>query len=302
MRLGAIGLDTSHAPSFAALLNDPKNAHHVAGAKIVTAYPGGSSDIAASAGRVKGFTAEMRDKWGVEILDDVPSLCARVDAVLLLSVDGRVHLEQVRPVFAAKRPVFIDKPLAASVADAREIFRLAAAAKVPVFTASALRFSPGILKAKGDPAVGAILGCESVGPCSTEPHHPDLFWYGIHGVEILFALMGPGCESVSRTATADTDLVVGRWRDGRIGSFRGIRKGSAPFAATVFGEKSVTRVEPGAGPLYQPLLEEVVKFLRTGVPPVAAEESLEVLAFMEAADASKREGGKTVALGPLLGK
>lgn len=303
VRAGIIGLDTSHAVAFTKIFNDPAGADHVPGVRVVAAFPGGSPDLPASIDRLPGFTRELREKWKVEIVESIPQLCAKVDAVLLLSVDGRPHLAQAREAIAARKPLFIDKPMAASVADAREIFRLAAEAKVPVFSSSALRFAPGIARAGSDAATGAVLGCEAYGPCATEPHHPDLFWYGIHGVESLFAVMGPGCESVSRVSAPDFDLVAGRWRDGRIGTFRGLRRGASPHGVTVFGEKRVAHFD-GAGPgsIYRGLLVEVARFLRTGEPPVRPEETLEVLAFMEAADLSKKEGGRPVALGGLLGR
>lgn len=296
LRAGAIGLDTSHAVAFTALFNDTKNPQHVPGLRVVAAFPGGSPDLPASANRVGQYTATLRDRWGVEMVKDIPTLCSRVDVILLLSVDGRPHLAQARQVIAAKKPLFIDKPMAASLADGREIFRLAREASVPVFSASSLRFPPAIFGARRDASLGKVLGCAAHSPCHLEPHHPDLFWYGIHGVEILFTVMGPGCESVARVTTPDADLVVGLWKDGRIGTFRGTRKGSSGYGALVFGEKKMVLAEPGKGSIYRPLLVEIVKFFRTGVPPVSAEETLEILAFMEAADTSKREGGRRVPL------
>ncbi|MGH9362836.1 MAG: Gfo/Idh/MocA family protein, partial [Thermoanaerobaculia bacterium] len=300
LRAGLIGLDTSHAGAFTAIYNDPKGPDHVPGVRVVAAFPGGSPDIPQSADRVGPYTAELRERWKVEIAADIPGLCQKVDVVLLLSVDGRRHLAQAREVIQRRKPLFIDKPMAASVAEAREIFRLAGEAKVPVFSSSALRFAPGVRRAREDAATGAVLGCEALSPASIEPHHPDLFWYGIHGVESLYAVMGPGCESVVRTHTEGVDLVTGRWRDGRIGSLRGIRKGAAPFSVFVFGEKRVSRFDgESAGSIYKPLLVEIEKFFRTGASPVPAEETLELLAFMEAADASRREGGRPVVLEPL---
>ena len=145
-----------------------------------------------------------------------------------------------------------------------------------------------------NPNVGDILGCEAFGPCSLEPHHPDLFWYGVHTAELLFTLMGPGCQTVSRTHTDDTDFVVGVWKDGRIGTFRGLRKGPYTYGAMVFGSKAITRSGDFSG--YEPLTVEIAKFFRTGKPPVSAEITIELFAFMEAADESKRQGGKPVAL------
>src|SRR6266487_977543 len=144
VRVGIIGLDTSHVVEFTKVLNDTSSPDHVPGARVVAAYKGGSPDIEASASRIERFTAQLRDQWKVEIVPAIPALCSKVDAVLLESVDGRVHLEQVKPVLAAKKRAFIDKPLAASYKDAREITRLAEAAGVPWFSSSSLRFYPSI--------------------------------------------------------------------------------------------------------------------------------------------------------------
>ena len=190
---------------------------------MVAGYPGGSPDVQSSASRVKGYTDTLRDKYGVEIVDSIETLCQKVDGVLLESVDGRPHLAQVRPVIAAKKPVFIDKPMAGSLADVLEIFRLAKESNVPCWSSSSLRFAPSVVAMGTSEAVGKVLGCEAFSPCSLEPHHPDLYWYGVHGVEILFTIMGPGCETVQRAQTTNYELVVGVWKDGRIGTYRGLQ-------------------------------------------------------------------------------
>ncbi len=223
---------------------------------------------------------------------------------MLTSVDGRVHLEQARPVIAAKKPLFIDKPMAASTKDGAEIVRLAQAAGVPVYSASSRRYVEEVQLLK-DPAAGAVLGAVTYGPAAIEPHHPDLFWYGIHAVETLYELMGPGCVSVSRTHTAGTDVVVGTWGDGRIGTVRGVRSGkSSTYGQTIFGEKAVlgTTSEmplPGGAKRragYYGLLVRVMEFFHTGKAPASPEETVETLAFMEAADISKARNGAVVQL------
>jgi predicted dehydrogenase len=267
----------------------------VPGARVICAFKGGSPDIPSSANRIEGFTKQLQEQFGVEIVDSIPALCAKVDAVLLESVDGRPHLEQVRPVFAAKKRVFIDKPLAASLKDGREIARLSKESGTPFFSASSVRFYETIVKARTDPALVKVTGAESHSPCSYEPNHPDLFWYGVHGVEALFSVMGPGCEGVRRVQTPSADLVVGRWKDGRVGTFRGIRQGQAGYGVTVFGEKAVRSSAALQGKNdYRALVVEIVKFFKGGEPPVSVDEMLEVLAFMEAADESKRNGGAEV--------
>jgi len=295
LRVGIVGLDTSHVTAFTAVFNNPEHEHHVPGVRVVAAYKGGSPDIPASANRVEKFTKELVTKWGVEIVPDIPTLCSKVDAVLLESVDGRPHLEQLKPILAAKKPVFIDKPLAGSFEDAKEIARLVRESGVPCFSSSSLRFNGGFTKLKKDKSLGSILGCQVSSPCSIEPHHPDLYWYGVHGVEILFTLMGPGCVEVSRVHTKDFDVVVGRWKDGRIGTFRGIRRGKSGFTATVFGADAIRHAVP-MGSYYPPLLVEVARFFKTGKAPVSMDETLEMFAFMSAADLSKKQNGQPVRL------
>jgi hypothetical protein len=302
IRVGLIGLDTSHAIEFTRMLNDAGAKDHVPGARVVAAFKGGSPDLEASASRVENYTADLRDKWKLEIVPDIPTLCSKVDAVLLLSVDGRKHLEQVKPVFAARKRVFIDKPLAASLGEAREIARLGAEAGVPWFSASSLRFHPSVQSLKQDVSLGAVIGCDIYSPAALEPHHPDLYWYGVHGVEMLFTLMGPGCESVARTHTAASDVVVGRWRDGRLGVYRGMREGDHGYGATVYGAKRTRTNDPIKGSPYGGLVVEIVKFFQTGAPPLSAEETLEIFAFMQAAEVSKEREGRTVSLSELAGR
>jgi predicted dehydrogenase len=248
---------------------------------------------------VAGYTKQLSE-MGVEIVPSIDALLEKVDVVLLESVDGRPHLEQAIPVIKAKKPLFIDKPVAGTLADAVAIFELARQYGVPCFSSSSLRFSKGIIGMRDDRKIGEVIGCEARGPCSLEPHHPDLFWYGIHGVETLFTIMGTGCEEVSRTQTDGTEFVVGRWNDGRIGTFRGLRDGSHGYGATVYGAKGIA--PSGGYEGYEPLVVEIVKFFKTGKPPVSAEETLEIYAFMEAADESKRQGGKPVSIASVLEK
>jgi Oxidoreductase family, NAD-binding Rossmann fold len=300
LRAGIIGLDTSHVVAFTQLLNAPKPKPELAGVRIVAAYPGGSPDLPSSRDRVAGYIKDLREKFSVAIVGSIDELLSGVDVVLLESVDGRPHLEQARPVFQAHKPVFIDKPVAGSLADAIAIFELARATSTPCFSSSSLRFSAGIAGMRRNAKVGEVLGCDAYGPCSLEEHHPDLFWYGVHGVEALFTIMGTGCERVSRIQTEGNELAAGVWKGGRIGTFRGLRQGHHDYGATVFGTKGVAPSGGYGG--YEPLVVEIVKFFKTGKPPVSAEETLEIFAFMEAADESKRQGGKPVELESVMAK
>jgi predicted dehydrogenase len=300
IRAGIIGLDTSHVVAFTKIFNDPKAAGDVASVKVVAAFPGGSPDIASSRDRVEGYTKTLREEYHVEIVDSIPALLAKVDVVLIESVDGRKHLGQVKPVFEAGKPVYIDKPLAASLPDAVAIVELGRKHNVPWFSASSLRFGKTVQAVKKDDKVGEIRGAVAWSPCPLEATHGDLFWYGIHGVEELYTLMGPGCVSVTRTSTEGADVVTGVWKDGRVGTFRGIRDGKATYGGVVFGAKSTADAGGYGG--YEPLVEQIATFFRTKQPPVSPEETLEIMAFMAAADDSKAANGATVKLSDVMAK
>lgn len=304
IRIGLIGIDTSHAGQFTQLLNDASRPDHVPGARVVVAYKGGSPDVEASATRIEKFSAELRDKWKIEFVESIDELVKRVDAVMIESVDGRVHLAQARPVLKARKPLFVDKPFTASTRDAYELARLARESGTPIFSSSSLRYNDDVVAIKRDPRVADVRGAITWGPATLEPHHPDLYWYGIHAVEMLYTFMGPGCERVSRTHTAGTDVVVGQWKDGRVGVVRGIRDGASSYGQVVYGPKAIVSAppppDPAAAPVkrssYYGLVKEVVEFFRTGKSPVPIDVTLEIMAFMEAADISKARNGAQVAL------
>jgi predicted dehydrogenase len=297
-RIGIIGLDTSHSVAFTKALNSPKAGPEFGGFKIVAAYPKGSNDIKSSVERIPGYIEDVK-KEGVEITNSIDELLTKVDFVLLETNDGRLHLEQALPVLKAGKRMFIDKPIAASLSDAIAIFDAAKHYNVPIFSSSSLRYISGTEDiAQGK--IGKVLGADTFSPCSLEKTHPDLFWYGIHGVEILFTIMGKGCKTVSRVSTPDTDMAIGTWQDNRIGTFRGIRSGKSGYGGNVFGEKGILALGNFGG--YNGLLVKILEFFKTGVPPVSSEETLDIFAFMQAADESKFKGGVPVDVAKVVEK
>jgi predicted dehydrogenase len=289
-RVGIIGLDTSHATAFTEALNNPSAGPEFGGYKVTAAYPRGSNDIKSSVDRIAGYTEEVK-KLGVEIVDSIQDLLKKTDVVLLETNDGRLHLEQALQVMKAGKTVFIDKPIAASLSDAIAIFNAGQKYNVPVFSSSSLRYIAGSDEiAKG--SIGKVLGADTYSPATIEKTHPDLFWYGVHGVETLFTVMGTGCKSVTGTFTEETDQVTGLWSDNRIGTFRGIRKGKSDYGGIVFGEKGIVLLGKYSG--YNPLLVEIIKFFQTGIVPVSQTETIEIFAFMTAAAESKKLNGAPV--------
>ena len=302
LRVGVIGLDTSHASAFSRVLNDPQQAPEFSGCRVVAAVSSHSPNIAESVRYLPQVTKEIQ-ALGIEIVPSIDEMLKRVDVVLLESIDGNPHLAQALPVLRARKPLFVDKPVAGSLTDAVLLYDIAKHFKTPVFSSSSLRYTDGA-KAILAGSVGDVTACDAFSPCPVEPTHPDFFWYGIHGVETLFAVMGPGCETVSRVHSANTDVAVGLWQDGRIGTFRGRRKDNNGYAGgyggTAFGTKGIAAVGGFSG--YEPLVVEIAKFFKTGKAPVSPDETLEIYAFMEAADESRRRDGAAVHLSDVLAK
>jgi predicted dehydrogenase len=296
IKIGIIGLDTSHSPAFTKLFNAENPKPELSGFKVVAAYPYGSKDIESSYKRIPDYIHQV-EELGVEIVDSIDSLLSKVDVVLLETNDGKPRLEQALQVIKAKKPFFIDKPVASSYTDTLKIYQEAEKNGVPIFSASSLRYLSNAQAVRNDNKIGKVLGCDAFSPATLEPGHPDLFWYGIHGVEILFTVMGPGCESVTRFQTPDTEVVVGKWKDGRIGTFRGMRAGKHEYGGTAFGTEGNLVLGNYEG--YEPLAIHIAQFFKTGKSPVSDAESLEIYAFMEAADESKRRGGASVPIGSI---
>ncbi|GGH03242.1 dehydrogenase [Parapedobacter pyrenivorans] len=290
-RVGIIGLDTSHSMAFTKGLNDPSSALSNSGYRVTAAYPYGST-IEISTSRIPGYIKEIQP-YGVKIVESITALLAEVDYVLLETNDGNPRLAQATEVIEAGKPMFIDKPVAASLEDVQKIYSLAERRQVPIFSTSSLRYMSTIQDAING-KIGKILGADTYSPATLEPHHPDLFWYGIHGVESLIALMGVGCKEIRRMHTEGTDVVVGNWADGRIGIFRGTRTGKHTYGGTAYGEKGDLTLGPYNG--YDTLLSKIITFFDTGKSPVDANETLEIYRFMAAADLSKARGGANVAL------
>lgn len=296
VKIGIIGLDTSHSIAFTKALNAANPAPALQGYRVVAAYPKGSADIESSTKRIPGYTEQVK-AMGVTIVNSIEDLLNKIDVVLLETNDGRPHRDQALLVLKAGKPLFIDKPVAGSLKDAVEIYEAAKKYNVPIFSSSSLRYMQtvqDVVKGK----IGKVTGADAFSPAVLEKTHPDLFWYGIHGVEILFTVMGTGCKEVTRFHTNDTDVVVGTWNDGRIGTFRGTRTGKHEYGGTAFGIEGNLTLGPFAG--YDHLLTEIITFFRTRKPPVSADETLEIYAFMEAADESKRRKGRPVSIDAVM--
>lgn len=290
--IGLIGLDTSHVVHFAKLLNDPNQPYHVPGGVVTAAFPGGSPDFELSHSRVEGYTAQLRDELGVQILESPEAVAEACDAIMLESVDGRVHLEQFRAVAPYRKPVFIDKPLTVRADEANEIASIAEANGLSVMSCSALRFAEGLQAAVANQELGDIYGVDTYGPMALQETQPGYFWYGIHSIEMLYALLGPGCTEVTVKSNEEHDIITALWKDGRLGTVRGNRMGNNKFGAVVHRSKGSEFVDVYSNPkpYYASLLEKIIAMFQTGIPEVSMKETVEIIRFIEAANTSRANG------------
>lgn len=298
IRIGMIGLSV-HSAAYTEIINSEANSPEFKDCKVVAIFhPKGNADVEFSEKQLQSFTDTIK-KQGVEFVSSMKTLLKKVDAVMLLTNDGRPHLKEVLPVLRARKPVYVDKPLAATLKDVLAIFRESERFKAPLFSCSPLRYVKNAQEIRSGNIVGKVLGANTFGPAPIQKSHVDLFWDGIHGVESLYTVLGGiGCKTVARTFSEDADVVVGNWEDDRIGIFRGIRKGKNGFGGTVFGEKGIAPI--GAFDGYRHVVVAIADFFRSGKTPVSQNETIEIYAFMEAADESRRQGGIPVSLSDVL--
>lgn len=290
-KIGIIGLDTSHAIAFTKVLNTHSNTKTYGGFHVVAAYPNGSPSIADNAARIVRYSKEIQE-YGVEIVHNMEAFLTKVDCVLLETNDGNIHLEQAIPVIQSRKPLFIDKPIANSQEDAIRIFDMASDYKCPVFSSSALRFIPSVQQVNRS----QVMGVDIYTPALTDPSHKDLYWYGIHGVEMMFALLGCGCKSVRTISTDDMDVIVGEWDNGRIGTLRAIRNGRQDFGGKIFTQNDILDVGGFNG--YESLVKAITTFFHTGKSPVSPHETIEICGFIDAAYESKLKNGVPSELKP----
>lgn len=326
VKVGILGLDNYQGLAYAEIFNSPKATGDLAGVRVVAAFPSGSDDYPESAALIERWKSSFtrfgnpqekgvfKDYHPVEMVDSIDALLAKCDAVMIMSLDGRLHLKQAEPVLKAGRRLYIGRPLAASLADAAAILKLVESTKTPCFSSSQHRYSPGFIGMRNHPEVGKVLGCDVYGGFELKGAKADEFIRPLHSIETIYTIMGPGVISVSCTSTPTVESYTMIWNDGRVGTYRGIKEGKVKYSATVFGDAGVSTAgiyghgvpEQGVVPTkdkymgYEGIAHEIAKFFKGGPTPVAASETLEIFAVLQAAELSKAQNGAVVRTADVL--
>jgi predicted dehydrogenase len=289
IRLGVLDFDTSHVVEFTKRINHVgiKEDQWVDGAKVVIGFPGESKIMPE---RIPEYTKQMKD-FGVPLVEKPEEMIGKVDGMLIESQEGTPHYERAKPFLEAGIPCYIDKPFTCSVDHARKIIDLAEQKRVPVFSSSSLRYAPELVAFMKDEKKGKVLGALAYGPASEHERNPGLFHYGIHAVEILYTLMGPGCDRVSCVYEKGAEVTTGHWKDGRLASVRGIRTGAGAYGAIAFTDKGALPVPIGTAFIYRELCKKIVEMFATGKSPLDPHVTLEIVAFIEASRKSAMNHG-----------
>ncbi len=291
--IGMIGLDTSHVPVFGKLLHDADDPHHVPGGRIVAAYPGGAADWPASIDRVPGYAAELESQYGTKIVDRPEQVADAADLVFIMTIDGRCHRELLERVLPARKPVFVDKPFAASTTDAGAMIEMAHEAGVPLMSCSSLRYSEALLIAQQALEGQAITGAEVFTPLTFQDALPGLFWYGCHGIEMIVSALGVGCERVTAINGADHELFLLDYPDGRRAVYRGFTNDAFWHYGAVLNtatDYAIADVSGHTRPYYANMLEAILGHLPQGRSPVAVGEMYEAVRVIEACNAARQRG------------
>lgn len=280
MKIGLIGLDTSHSEIFTRLLNDHNDPYHVRGARITHAIPTFSYDLAISRDRFPTYFEVVKNKYGVILIEDVEEFMTSVDAVIIGTVDGRNHLEWFKKVVGYRKPVFIDKPIVMSSVEMEELRKLTVEHNTPVMSSSSLRFSESVVGAKEDPTIHSGY---FYGPTPLQEQMPGYFWYGIHLLEMVVTIFGTAIEQLKLEVLPDCEQVHLTYTNGKHVIIRGESSWHNRFGAVLHAPEKVHTLNlwEEKKPYYAGLVEHIVEFFETREPSVTLEETAQIIQLIE---------------------
>lgn len=295
IRVGLVDFDTSHVQAFTQRLNhiDVAESEWVEGAKVVAACPGVSEMMPE---RIPGYRDKLIE-YGVEMVANPVDLIGRVDAVMVESQQGRKHPAHAKLFLEAGLPVFVDKPFAETVAEAEAMIAIAQKQGIPLMSCSSLRYDPTILAAQEKQTeLGRLLSVDAWTPAALHEGNPGMLHYAVHGVEMLYTLIGVGCRSVAMAFTEQSEAATGIWTNGHVNVVRGVREGSYGMGFAAHYEKGHAAFQVEGAAYYREMLKAVVKMFETGELPIPYAEMREIISFIVAAEDSRKAGGIPTAL------
>lgn len=299
MKIGIIGFDTGHSYVLPKKIKEfcEKNPEYRDCITFEFGWPG-APETAIHKDMLEKFYQEVAEQ-GIKTEKNIDKLIKESDGFLLESVNGYTHCELAEKILPTKKPVFIDKPLANTIEDAARIVKLAEKYGTPCWSGSSLRFEPETLKVVNETA--GNREADLYGAADYFENGRGFFYYGIHIAEMLLTIMGTGVEKVQTCWSENCEVITGFWKDGRTGILRGQRvPRPSERGGIVHGGDGKSCAFKATGDFYMALAEKLVKFFLKSEVPVKLNETLEIIAFLEAAVRSKEANGRIINLKDIL--
>jgi len=276
-RLGIIGAENSHTAAIAKELNIAKSVRgfrvtHVWGETRAFAV------AAAEAGQIPNIVRAPEDMLG------------QVDCVMVDHRHGKHHVPAVRPFVAARVPVFVDKPLTTSLAEAKRFLAFRRQKRAAVTTMSAVPHQEAARQVrKRLKTLGPLRVVHLNGPGDPKSKHGGVFFYGIHQADLMVELFGTGALDVAATRNGSAMTSVIRYGDGLTVTIG--MPGVGGFSIAAYGTAGMLQ-EPIAFDknVYRTTTGIFTRMFRTGAEPFSDERMLAPIAVLEAMDKSLRLG------------
>ena len=294
IKVAIIGLDTSHSTAFPGLMLDPATDPAF---KNNTLIPTRCLRFDTPFQSPEGLDKRQAylESIGVEVGTDFDWAVADCDAIMMVINDPAYHLEYFEKCAKLGKPIYIDKPVAATVSDTRKIFEIAKKYNVRFFSASSLRFDIDMEEALEQditPRSAVVWG-----PVGIAAAGSSIVWYGVHAFEMLERIMGPGAESVTVVNDEKGHVCTVAYPDGKRGIVELNRK-SPRYGCVIRNDEGQAVLVKCSGrvPYYVRLLTHIEQFFNgDDSAGVALDESMEIMKMLEAAELSSNSG-KTVFL------
>lgn len=288
LSVGVIGVDSSHTFQFSRRIQDL----HACGKTRcrVTVCCDAGSDTALE-------LAPLRD-LGIPVTDSFEDVLSTVDAVMVLNVDGNQHFRPALRALELSKPVFIDKPLTCSAAEAAALVRQARASGARCYSASALRFAESISVSERA-SLGRVQSIEVTGPFQETVQLRGLWYYGCHSFELLDSLwpQSGGIRRVRATRNNGEHRIELDYFDGRSAVIGLDSDGTSPFVVRLSGANSSCKSVCNLTDSYDRLVTAICEFFEGAPPGTSLENSAEITAAIECAHRSLANSGAWIPLG-----
>ena len=286
IKVALIGLDTSHTIEFARRIQAPDCPpdQKVSGLRA-TACLRFSTPFQNEDGL--NLRQKQLEDWGIKVTTDFNDAVKGCDAIMLEINDASYHLEYFKKCAGLGKPIFLDKPLADNIENGLEIVRLAKKNKVNAISASSLRFDAGLIKACAEMPNPTFVSV--YGPLGVAPAGSSIVWYGVHAFEMLEKAMGKGSACVTVRTDGAGVVAIMDYPDKKRGVVE-LTKGAWIYGGTLRNSETAISYSVVAGSLYANIMKEIEKFFRTGKASFNLEDTVEVMAMLDAAERSFKSG------------